>query len=87
MIEKLRVTEDKAIEVKNLSEKNTRKRGEITQKENIIKENFPEQKKEAGVLFERVLDAKHVLLKKDDIISLLVKLQNSGNQKKNSKRL
>lgn len=73
MIEKLRVIEDKVIEVKNLFEKNIRKRGEIIQKENIIKENFFEQKKEAGVLFERVLDVKYVLLKKDDIIFFLVK--------------
>lgn len=50
-------------EVRNPSEKNTW-RGEITQEKKIIKDSFLEQKKQAGVLFERALGAKHVLGKK-----------------------
>lgn len=63
MIEKLRDTEDKTNEVRNLSEKNSWS-GEIRQKKKIIIENFPEWKEQVGVPSERALGTKHILQKK-----------------------
>ena len=63
MTEMLRDTEDKAIEVKTLSEKSTRRRNEIMQKKEI-KKIFLNGRKKVGVLFERVRGTKHILLKK-----------------------